>query len=95
MSAGAHVIGSRTPPVEEVIEDGVNGQLVEFFDIAGWSSALIAALSAPETFSRLRENARNTIVERYDLRSICLPRLIEFVEKACCQPPLPWGRGLG
>lgn len=82
MSAGAHVIGSRTPPVEEVIEDCVNGQLVEFFDIAGWSSALIAALSAPETFSRLRENARNTIVVRYDLCSICLPRLIEFVEKA-------------
>lgn len=82
MSAGAHVIGSRTPPVEEVIEDGVNGQLVDFFDVAEWSSALIAALNAPETFSRVRENARNTIVERYDLRSICLPRLIEFVEKA-------------
>jgi glycosyltransferase involved in cell wall biosynthesis len=83
MSAGAHVIGSRTSPVEEVIEDGVNGQLVDFFDVAGWSGALIAALSAPEAFSRLRENARRTIVERYDLHSICLPRLIEFVETAC------------
>lgn len=82
MSAGALVIGSRTPPVEEVIEDGVNGRLVDFFDVAGWSAALIEALAEPARFAPLREAARRTIVERYDLRSRCLPRLIELVETA-------------
>lgn len=82
MSAGALIVGSRTPPVEEVIEEGVNGRLVDFFDVAGWSAALIEALAHPERFSHLREAARQTITQRYDLRSICLPKMVEFVESA-------------
>lgn len=80
MSLGAHVIGSRTAPVEEVITDGVNGQLVSFFDIEAWSRALIAALEDPATYQPLREAARAHIREHYDLRSICLPRMVDFVE---------------
>lgn len=82
MSAGALVVGSRTPPVEEVIRDGINGRLVDFFDVAAWSAALIEALSEPERFETLRTAARQTIVDHYDLRSRCLPRLIDFVETA-------------
>lgn len=82
MSAGALVIGSRTPPVEEVIEDGVNGRLVDFFDIDAWSAALIEALAEPERFAEMRSAARRTVIERFDLRSKCLPKLLEFVEKA-------------
>ena len=80
MSAGACVIGSRTPPVEEVIEDGRNGRLVDFFDIAGWSAALIDALENPARADPMRLAARATVVERYDLKRICLPRLVDFVE---------------
>ncbi len=82
MSAGALVVGSRTPPVAEVIQHGVNGQLVDFFDVDAWSAALIEALVEPTQFDHMRMAARRTIIERYDLRQNCLPRLIEFVETA-------------
>lgn len=80
MSAGALVVGSRTPPVEELIRDGDNGRLVDFFDIAGWSRALTEALADPEAATPLRTAARKTIVDGYDLKRHCLPRLIDFVE---------------
>lgn len=80
MSAGALVVGSRTPPVEEVIEDGVNGRIVDFFDIPGWSRVLTEALADPGAALEMRQNARQTIVDRYDLRTVCLPALIDFVE---------------
>lgn len=80
MAAGALVIGSRTAPVEEVIVDGVNGRLVDFFDVGAWSSALIAALEQPERFDGVRVEARRTVQDRYDLTS-CLPRMVAFVER--------------
>lgn len=80
MSAGALVVGSRTSPVEELITDGVNGLLVDFFDIKGWSKALTAALAEPERFMPLRKAARDTILKNYDLKTVCLPKMIEYVE---------------
>jgi glycosyltransferase involved in cell wall biosynthesis len=80
MSAGAYVIGSRTAPVEEVIKDGVNGRLVDFFDIAGWSAALIDALENPGKADPTRVAARATVLQSYDLKRHCLPRLVDFVE---------------
>lgn len=82
MSAGALIVASRTPPVEEVIKDGINGCLVDFFDVEGLARVLVSTLSQPEKFAPLRTAARKTIVDGYDLRSHCLPRLIDFVEKA-------------
>jgi glycosyltransferase involved in cell wall biosynthesis len=80
MSAGALVVGSRTPPVEELITDGVNGLLVDFFDTAEIAGTLIDALENPGSYLPLRRAARAHIVENYDLRATCLPRLIDFVE---------------
>lgn len=82
MAAGAMVVASDTAPVREAIQHGENGLLVDFFDVKGWSAALIAALSEPERFAPLRAAARRSVVERYDLETHCLPRLIEFVETA-------------
>ena len=82
MSAGAFVVGSRTAPVEEIVQDGVNGRLIDFFDTNAWSAALIEGLAHPEQFAPMRKAARQAIVERYDLKRNCLPKLIEFVETA-------------
>jgi len=79
-AAGAHVVGSDTAPVRELIRDGENGTLVDFFDVKGWSKALVKALARPETFLDLRRAARQTILEGYDLRSVCLPAMVEYVE---------------
>ncbi len=80
MACGALVLGSDTAPVREVIADGVNGRLVPFFDIPGWSAALTEALADPARFAPLRAAARQTALERYDLAR-CLPRLIRLVEE--------------
>lgn len=80
MSAGALVVGSRTPPVEELITDGVNGRLADFFDSRDLAEILVDSLARPEDFNALRTAARQHILENYDLHSICLPRLVAFVE---------------
>ncbi len=80
MAAGCLVIASRTAPVEEVITDNINGRLVDFFDVPGWETALIDGLAHPEKHAALRSAARQTVVDRYDLRTKCLPRMVQFVE---------------
>ena len=81
MSLEGLVIGSRTPPVEEVIRHGENGLLVDFFDRPGFLDALDFALDNPERMRPLREAARRTVVERYDLKSICLPRQLALLDR--------------
>ena len=66
--------------VAEAIADGVNGTLVDFFDVAAWSATLTAALAEPERYAALRVAARETALQRYDLRRVCLPRMVAFVE---------------
>ena len=68
MAAGALVVGSSTAPVQEVIEDGVNGRLVDFFDVPAWSAALTDALARPEAYRPMRDAARAMVRQRYDLR---------------------------
>ncbi len=80
MAAGCHVVASNTAPVAEAITNGVNGTLVDFFDVAAWSAALTQALADPERYAALRAAARQTALTHYDLRRVCLPRMVEYVE---------------
>jgi glycosyltransferase involved in cell wall biosynthesis len=81
MSAGCLVVGSRTPPVEEVIAHGKNGLLVDFFDTAGLAESAVDALARPAHYDALRATARKTAIERYDLKTICLPQHIALIER--------------
>lgn len=87
MAAGAVVVASRTAPVEEMIEHGKTGLLVDFFDVAGWSETLIRALADPDALAHLGRAARAHVVENYDLLGHCLPRMIAHVESFA--PPAP------
>jgi glycosyltransferase involved in cell wall biosynthesis len=82
MSAGCLVIGSRTAPVEEVIRDGENGVLVDFFSPTEIAERVIEVLRDRGAFAAIRKNARQTIVEKYDLRTICLPAQLRLLEIA-------------
>ena len=82
MAAGCLVVGSRTPPVQEVIQDGVNGVLVDLFAPQEIAARTIEALADRPRFAALREQARRTIVERYDLRRVCLPAQLRLLETA-------------
>ena len=75
MSAGCYVIGSRTPPVQEVIGDGENGELVDFFDIDRLAGTIAGALAHRGEIAseQIRSAARETVTKRYDLNSVCLP----------------------
>jgi glycosyltransferase involved in cell wall biosynthesis len=80
MSCGAVVIGSSTAPVKEVIEDGRNGLLVDFFSRDEICSALDRVLDHPDRMQSIRDAARRTAVERYDMRTVCLPQQIALAE---------------
>ncbi|MDX2229877.1 MAG: glycosyltransferase family 4 protein [Leptolyngbyaceae cyanobacterium bins.349] len=67
MSAGCLVLGSSTPPVQEVIQDGVNGLLVDFFAPAVIADRVDEVFAHRDRMAALRMKARATIQEQYDL----------------------------
>lgn len=81
MAAGCLLIASRTAPVEEVIHDGENGLLVDFFKPVEIAERVVTALEDRTLFTALRENARRTIIEKYDLKTICLPQQLAMIEE--------------
>lgn len=82
MAAGCLIVGSRTAPVEEVIVDGETGILVDFFRPDEIAARVIEALAEPAAFRRLRENARQMVVGKYDLQRICLPAQLRLLTEA-------------
>jgi glycosyltransferase involved in cell wall biosynthesis len=81
MAAGCLVIGSDTAPVREIVRHEHNGLLVDFFNPEALAECVIDALSKPERHRSMREAARRTIVERFDLRRVCLPRQTRLIER--------------
>ena len=79
MSAGCLIVASRTAPVEEVMRDGENGLMVDFFSPAAIAERVDYALTHQEELAPLRVHARETVVERYDLRRVCLPAQLKNI----------------
>lgn len=80
MSSGCLIIGSRTPPVLEVIEDGVNGVLVDFFRPEEVAEKVIAALADPGDFREIRRLARQTVLDRYELKR-CFEQQLQMIRE--------------
>jgi glycosyltransferase involved in cell wall biosynthesis len=69
MSAGCVVIGSATPPVQEVIEDGTNGLLVDFLSPEQIADAVDKVLDDKKRMQAIGKAARKTIIKRYNLQA--------------------------
>ena len=80
MASECLIVGSRTPPVEEVLTDGQTGLLVDFKDHMALASRVGEALSRPDSFRQVRQNARRLAMREFDLRSVCLPRQLGLID---------------
>ena len=78
MSCSCAVVGSDTAPVKEVIEHQKNGLLVDFFDSKQLAAAVDVLLKDREMARRLGENARKTILERFELQN-CVQRQLSLI----------------
>ncbi len=79
MSTGCLLLASDTEPVREVVEDGKNGLLVDFWDTDAIADRLEAVLADPAAHAPVRAAARETALARYSARETW-PRLERLFE---------------
>ena len=78
MGCGCPVVGSATAPVQEVIRDGHNGLLVDFFSPSALAEAMADLLRSPRRAAALGRAARETVLKDYSL-DVCLPRQLQLI----------------
>jgi len=81
MSVGCAIVASDTQPLHEAIRHDDTGRLVSFFDAAALSGEVCALLDDPAARERLGANARAFAQANYDLKTICLPKQLQWVEE--------------
>jgi glycosyltransferase involved in cell wall biosynthesis len=79
MSIGCAIIGSKTGPVLEVIEDNENGELVDFFDFESLANKVINLLNNSELRRKIGISAREFAIKHYDLNKVCIPKMLDFI----------------
>jgi glycosyltransferase involved in cell wall biosynthesis len=67
MSVGCVVIASNTAPVTEVIQNGSNGLLVDFFSPTEIADMIDEVLNKPTQYQKMRQAARKTIIDHYTI----------------------------
>ncbi|MBR0660015.1 glycosyltransferase [Neoroseomonas oryzicola] len=87
MGCEALIIGSDTPTLSEVIRHGENGLLLPFFDHQRMADAVVDALAHPDRYVPLRQAARRTMLEKFDLHAICLPQQVKLFDAVLAGRP--------
>jgi glycosyltransferase involved in cell wall biosynthesis len=80
LACGCTILASNTAPVAEMISEGENGLLVDFFDVDGLARRAVEVLRDPLAFRALGDRGTSLIHERYAL-SVTLPRLVNLFER--------------
>ncbi|TVQ47340.1 MAG: glycosyltransferase [Gloeocapsa sp. DLM2.Bin57] len=78
MATGCLLVASDTQPVTEMIQNGYNGLLVNFFDVEAIVKRVEEALDNPEAMLPIRTRARETIINQYDLATL-LPEHLNWI----------------
>jgi glycosyltransferase involved in cell wall biosynthesis len=81
MSAGCAIVGSATAPVQEVIAEGHTGRLFDFFSAQALAERVVELCEDRPQAWRLGQQAREVVREGYDLRRICLPQHMAWVDQ--------------
>lgn len=80
MGAGLPVLATRVSGVREVIEDGVNGRLVEPGDPQALARVLLELYRQSELRARLATAAHDTIRENYSLEAMLAPLELLYLD---------------
>ena len=80
MSVGCAIVASDTQPLREAIRHDDTGRLVDFFDVPGLANDVCALLDDPVARQKLGANARAFAQATYDLKTVCLPRQLQWVQ---------------
>jgi glycosyltransferase involved in cell wall biosynthesis len=80
MSCGAVVLGSDTAPVAEMITDGENGLLANFFDVEAFAAKAISVLKDPNEFRPLGRAAEQKVEQNLSM-TVTMPRMLELYQR--------------
>ena len=78
MAIGCRIIASDTAPVKEVIKDGFNGILTDFYNTDELVKKVNKVLDNKDDYNEITKNARETIIKNYNLKNM-LNKQIEFI----------------
>jgi len=87
MAVGVPVLGSRTAPVQEVIRDGDNGYLTDFFDTGALADRVLDLVARRHETLDVGLRGRETILERYDFETVGLPVYLELLKPLSSPSP--------
>ena len=80
LACGCTVLGSATPPVQEMIQHGENGLLAGFFDVDGLTEQALKVIDAPEKYRFMGEAGAKMIRDHYSLDK-CLPKMLDLYQR--------------
>ena len=69
----------KTMEKEQLTISDFRNYAFDFFDIEALVNQVVSVLAAPENYAHLGRQARETVLEKCDLQSRCLPQLLELL----------------